>query len=134
VIKHGEAPYLECSSRGDRRFSAFGAHPKSLGGRSIEKAYQYMKVFEDGTTGLSIQKAKGKFSVNRAECEAAYIKWWIEWVEQENLLPVLQAASGLSDAFGQFGHVCQATVLWNIRNGKYLQAELIPHDESTHDW
>jgi sulfatase maturation enzyme AslB (radical SAM superfamily) len=127
VIKHGEPPYLECSSQGDKRFSAFYARPDSLGGKSIEKAYQAMKVFEDGSTGLSWRKAMGKFSVNREECEAAYINWWQEWVEQEGLLHILQAATGLSDRFGKFGHVCQATVLWNIRNGKYTQVELL-HD------
>jgi hypothetical protein len=116
MIRHGDPPYLECSSRGDKRFSAFYARPASLGGRSIEEAYQAMKIFADGSTGLSWRAAKGRQAVNQEACAAAYAQWWNEWVEQEQLLPILQAASGVSDVFGQPGHVCQATVLWNIRN------------------
>ena len=116
MIKVGEPPYLECSSRGDRHFSAFYARPKSLHGRSIEEAYQAMKIFEDVSTGLTWQRAKGKRPINTEECLAAYKKWWIEWVTEENLLPILKAAPGLSDIFGQTGHVCQAEVLWDIAN------------------
>lgn len=111
MIRHGVAPYLECSSRGDKRFSAFYARPSSLGGKSIEEAYQAMKVFADGTTGLSWKEAKGRKAVNVLECGIAYATWWQEWVTEQQLLPVLQAASGLSDIFGQSGHVCQATTL-----------------------
>lgn len=32
------------------------------------------------------------------------------------LLRVIRAYPGLSDIFGQPGHVCQATELWRIRN------------------
>lgn len=118
MIKHGEAPYLECSSRGDKRFSAFYARPTTLGGRSIEEAYQAMKVFEDGTTGLTWKQAKGKKAVNQLECGIAYTQWWCDYInENPHLLDLLKQASGLSDMFGQLGHVCQATVLWNIRNG-----------------
>lgn len=120
MIRHGEPPYLECSSKGDKRFSAFYARPRSLHGRSIEEAYQALKVFEDGSGGyiteLSWREAKGRRALNQDACASAYAQWWREWVEQEQLLPVLQAASGLSDIFGQPGHVCQATVLWEIRN------------------
>ncbi len=118
MIKHGEPPYLECSSKGDKRFSAFYARPRSLSGKSIEEAYQAMKIFEDGSTGLSWREAKGKRPVNWADCATAYWRWWKEWVEEQHLLPVLQAASGLSDRFGQAEHVCQATALWEIRNAR----------------
>lgn len=116
MIRHGSPPYLECSSRGDRRFSAFYAKPRTLAGTSIEEAYQAMKVFEDGTTGLSPREAKGRQAVNMDACATAYREWWKEWVWEMDLLPVLQAANGLSDMFGQPGHQCQATVLWEIRN------------------
>lgn len=115
MIRCGVAPYLECSSRGDKRLSAFYARPRSLSGLSIEQAYQAMKVFEDGSTNLEWLAAKGRQAVNQAECAAAYAAWWREWVDQEQLLPVLQAASGLSDVFGQEGHVCHwRQVLWTI--------------------
>lgn len=116
MLKRGNPPYLECSSKGDKRFSAFFARPKSLGGRSIEEAYQAMKVLEDGRTGLSPREAKGKPATNQAECAVAYETWWKEWVLEKGLLPTLQDASGLSDMFGKEGSVCQAEVLWRIRN------------------
>ena len=116
MLRRGTAPYLECSTRGDKRFSAFCARPRSLGGRSIEEAYQAMKVFADGSTGLSWREAKGRTPINAPACAAAYTQWWREWVEEQNLLPVLRAASGLSDMFGREGSVCQADVLWTIRN------------------
>lgn len=116
MIRHGEPPYLECSSRGDKRFSSFYAKPSSLDGHSIEEAYQAMKEFPDGSTGLSWKKAKGKQPVNAEACARMFRIWWQEWVNEQQLLPVLKAASGLSDMFGQPGHQCQATVLWEIRN------------------
>lgn len=115
MLRRGSAPFLECSTKGDRRFSAFAARPRSLKGRSIEEAYQGMKVFEDGRTGLGWREAKGRRAVNMAECQAAYEKWWREWVEEQDLISILTAATGLSDMFGREGSVCQAEVLWRIR-------------------
>lgn len=115
MIHIGSAPYLECSSKGDKRFSAFYARPKSLNGRSIEEAYQAMKVFVDGSTGLSWRSAKGRQAVNQEACAEAYARWWREWVDEQQLIDVLRGAAGLSDIFGQPGHACQAIVLWEIR-------------------
>ncbi len=117
MLSFGTAPYLECSSRGDKRFSAFYARPKSLKSKSIEEAYQAMKVLPDGRTGLHWREAKGQRATNALECSRAYMRWWREWVEEQGLLPVLQAASGLCDMFGKPGSVCQAECLWIIRNG-----------------
>lgn len=116
MLKYGQSPFLECSSRGDKRFSAFYARPKSLNGKSIEEAYQGMKILEDGRTGLSWREAKGKKAINQEECSKKYEEWWREWVLEQNLLPVLKNASGLSDIFGKPGSVCQAEILWRIRN------------------
>lgn len=60
--------------------------------------------------------AKGRRAINQEECAALYRQWWREYVHENNLLPVLKRASGLSDIFGQEGHLCQAIVLWEIRN------------------
>jgi|SRR6267378_1229567 len=116
MVKVGNPPYLECSSKGDKRFSAFYARPAVLNGQSIEEAYQAMKVFGDGSTGLKWMEAKGRQAVNQTECAKVYAQWWREWVNEQGLLPVLKAASGLSDIYGQPSHVCQAVVLWDIRN------------------
>jgi len=116
MIKHGEAPFLECSSKGDRRFSAFSARIRARGNRSIEEIYQGAKRFEDGSTGLSWREAKGRRAVNQSELGPLYAALWDEYVaENKSLVSVLTAASGLQDLFGQAGHCCQATELWRIR-------------------
>ena len=116
MIKHGEAPYLECSSRGDKRFSAFYARLKAYDNRSIEEIYQAAKVFEDGSTGLSWRQAKGRKPVNIDEVRRLYSYLWDMYIiENPELLQVLLDASGVSDMFGQKGHQCQATELWRIR-------------------
>ena len=116
MIKHGEAPYLECSSRGDKRFSAFYARLKIYDNRSIEEIYQARKVFEDGSTGLTWRQAKGRKPVNIDEVRRLYSYLWDMYIiENPELLQVLLDASGVSDMFGQKGHQCQATELWRIR-------------------
>lgn len=120
MIKHGDPPYLECSSKGDVRFSAFYARIKGRGNKSIEELYQAAKVFEDGSTGLHWREAKGKIAVNMDECTELYAKLWDEYIdENKHLIMVLIHATGLSDIFGKKGSNCQATELWRIRN-KYL--------------
>lgn len=117
MIKHGTAPFLECSSKGDKRFSAFFARIAFLGNKSIEEIYQGFKVLPDGTTGNSIKKAKGKPAANSEQASNLYRALWVFYVLRENpeLLPELARYSGLSDVFGQKGHCCQASVLWDIR-------------------
>lgn len=116
MIQHGTAPFLECSSRGDRRFSAFYAQIQRYGGRSIEDLYQGAKVFEGGRTGLSWRQAKGRKAINAAEVSAWYSHLWDQYIyENPDLLLVIRAASGLQDIFGKPGHCCQATELWRIR-------------------
>jgi hypothetical protein len=118
MIQHGRAPFLECSSHGERRLSAFGAFIRSpQGWMSIEAAYQAAKVFEDGSTGYHWRNAKGRVAINQAECAALYSRLWDEYIaENPDLLMLIRSASGLQDRFGQPGHVCQATELWRIRN------------------
>ncbi len=115
MIKHGVAPFLECSSRGDKRFSAFYAH---VNGKSIEHQYQAAKQFEDGSTGLHWRAAKGRKAINMDEIATLYSSLWDQYIATHpELLLVLQEATGLSDIFGQPNHQCQATELWRIRNG-----------------
>lgn len=119
MIQHGKAPFLECSSRGDRRFSAFYARVFILGHgfKYIEAHYQEAKVFEDGSTGLSWRESKGRKAVNQEALARFYSLLWDTYIaERPALQRVLVSASGLSDMFGQPGHVCQASELWRIRN------------------
>lgn len=116
MIKHGTAPFLECSSKGFKPFSAFYAVVKSRGNCSIEQIYQAAKVFENGVTGLSIKEAKGKRATNMSEVARLYSKLWDEYIQENpHLIKILQEASGFSDIFGQQGSVCQATELWRIK-------------------
>lgn len=118
MIKYGEAPYLECSSKGDKRFSAFYARPtgKIFQGRSIEELYQARKVFEDGSTGLSWKEAKGRKAVNMQDCTEYYSQLWnVYMMQNPDLLDILAKTTGVSDMFGQEGHCCQATELWRIK-------------------
>jgi hypothetical protein len=122
MIKHGEAPYLECSGAGDKRFSARYARIRQYGNLTIENLYQSSKMFlgkEGLPVRLNIWMAKGKMAINQPECAAFYKRLWEIYIVQENpeLLKVLREATGLSDKFGQEGHCCQATELWRIRNG-----------------
>ncbi len=124
MIRHGMPPFLECSSRGDRRFSAFHARIKARNNSSIEELYQAAKVFKVGTheiTSLSWREAKGKHPINHEEVKELYSRFWDEYIsENTHLLPILLSATGISDMFGQDGHVCQATELWRIRNNTNL--------------
>jgi len=122
MIRHGVAPFLECSSKGDRRFSAFYA---TLDGRSIEEQYQAAKVFSDGSTGLHWRMAKGRVAVNQEQVADLYSRLWDRYIEENpSLMSVLLEAPGLSDVFGKPGSVCQATELWRIRN-EHLYRELL---------
>jgi len=123
MIQHGVPPYLECSSRGDVRFSAFLARIVGRGFSTIEELYQSAKRFPPGpgvdATGgmINWRDAKGKTAINYDEVAQLYEVLWREYLaENPHLIDVLRSASGLSDMFGQKGHVCQATILWQIRS------------------
>lgn len=117
MIKVGEHPHVECSSRGDKRFSAFYARVKFYGNKNIEELYQAAKLFEDGSTGLYWKLAKGRKPVNDEYCRLWYSHLWNYYIwENPHLLQVLKEASGLSDYFGKESSVCQAKELWRVRN------------------
>ena len=113
MLRFGIAPYLECSSKGDTRFSAFHA---KVDGVAIETLYQRYKKFDDGTTGLDWRAAKGRLPTNIDACRAYYSELWDRYIaDNPALLRVLLESPGLSDIFGQAGHACQAEELWRIR-------------------
>lgn len=116
MVKHGVAPYIECSSKGVKELSAFYARIKSRGNRSIEEIYQSSKIFEGGVTGLNWRQAKGKKAVNQVDVSKLYSTLWDEYmIENPHLIELIRSASGLQDIFGQQGHCCQATELWRIK-------------------
>ena len=117
MIKCGKEPYLECSSRGDKRFSAFYARIKRFNGKSIEEIYQGAKVFENGETGLSPRQCKGRKATNMNEVAKLYDKLWVIYLsENPELIEVLKKYNGYSDMFGREGCQCQAKSIYRIMN------------------
>ena len=115
MIKHGIAPYLECSSKGYTQLSAFYARIKGRDNKTIEEIYQGAKIFEDGTTGLHWKQAKGKKAVNTEALGTLYQQLWEEYFEENpELYHKIQQYQGFSDMFGQEGHNCQANSIYNI--------------------
>ena len=124
MIVIGYPPYLECSSRGDKRFSAFYARIVRRRNQSIEEIYQAAKVFPNGDTGLSWREAKGRVPVNCIDVQKLYALLWDEYIEEKpQLIPILINATGLSDMFGRHNHACQAVELWRIRNKHILHTD-----------
>jgi hypothetical protein len=115
MISFGSAPFLECSSKGDKRFSAFYARIKRRRGQSIEELYQARKVFEGGVSGLSPKEAKGKLPINIGDCRAYYTQLWEEYFDENpELLLEISQYNGFTDVFGQQGHACQAEEIYRI--------------------
>lgn len=116
MLRFGQEPYLECSSKGDKRFSAFYARIKKEGNKSIEQLYQEHKILEDGTVNNDWRKAKGKKATNPEECRRWYsVLWRTYFKENPELLDVIKQYNGFTDIFGQEGHACQAEEIYKIR-------------------
>jgi hypothetical protein len=120
MIRVGVEPFLECSSKGDKRFSAFYARLLCERNRSIEELYQGFKVFDNGQGGtvsrLNVKDAKGKLALNQEEAKKYYSWLWdIYFQENPDLLHVIKQYGGFSDIFGQVGRCCQAIEVFRIQ-------------------
>ena len=83
MIHHGSPPHLECSSRGDQRFSALYARIIARDLRTIEEIYQSSKEFEPDTAGVDAaghvrdwRSAKGKRAKNQKFLLPFYETLW----------------------------------------------------------
>ncbi len=118
MLRFGADPILECSSKGDRRFSALYARIRFRGNRTIEELYQARKlILIDGQyiSGLSVKEAKGKSCVNIEDARLFYRQLWAEYFhENPELYEVIRPYRGFSDVFGQVNHACQAEEIWLI--------------------
>lgn len=116
MVVFGTDPILECSSKGDRRFSAFYARIPFRRNRSIEELYQSSKIFPGMVTGLSPKEAKSKVPINIAECRRFYSELWDEYFRAyPDLLLVIKQYNGFSDIYGEANHACQAEEIYRIR-------------------
>ena len=111
----------ECSSKGDRRFSAFYARLKD--GRTIEEAYQ-LDVKGYRIYGNNPMLGKGKPPINRAvDTWLEYLALWETWAKEnprliEELKTIaLKHSCTLSDMFAKTP-VNQANTLVHILNRK----------------
>ena len=121
MLKFGKSPYLEVSSKGDKRFSAFYARIKRRNNRSIEELYQARKLFENGVSGLSVKEAKGKRPVNIDDCRDYYSQLWQEFFQENpELLLEISQYNGFSDIFGQENHCCQAEEIYLIAKERLI--------------
>lgn len=133
MISVGFEPILECSSRGDSRFSAFFAKIKARDNLTIETIYQAAKVFEDGSTGLSVRDAKGKRPVNTEEVAQLYDQLWQEYFDENpDLLRYIRRYRGFSDVFGKCPGQCQAVSIYRIWvkdavRQAYINMEIFDH-------
>jgi len=124
MLKFGSFPFLECSSKGDKRFSAFYAKIRSRENKSIEEIYQSSKIFKTrhGNNFRYIEywrDAKGLEPINKIEIRKLYSNLWDEYFEENSqLLDIIKEFNGFSDIFGQKGHCCQAEEIWRIKNEK----------------
>ncbi len=120
---------LECSSQGDNRFSAFGAHVNALGNK-IEMLYQEAKRFTDdpneGPTDW--RNAKGRpvvaVSLNGKRFGPEYLTpwYWYLWtryfLENPDLLQYARQFNTFTDMFRGKSTNCQADVIaFMAKNG-----------------
>lgn len=126
---------LECSSRGDKRFSAFYANVTVFGRTTnIERHYQSCKRFNDE----NIKKAKGQtpdyIFVNGVRLDVKYLTpyyklLWVKYLD-ENLELVIYAAQfdDYNDMFKGKSINCQADVIGQyVKQGRdsILQEEFV---------
>lgn len=113
---------LECSSRGDKRFSAFSARVTVNGvERSIEEHYQLSKRFGDFIP-KSWKDAKGKkpthFVVGDRSFDVKYLTSWYEllWIKyfvcNLELLEYARKFDTYSDMFAKAGSNSQHIVIY----------------------
>ncbi len=106
----------ECSTLGDRRFSALCARLSD--GRTIEEAYQ-LDVKGYRTEGDDWRLGKGKLPLRRVNLWESYLALWRQWaLENPNLMAELaeRARYGiLTDRFAATG-ISQARALAHLLN------------------
>lgn len=110
----------ECSSKGDKRFSAFCAYMPD--GRTIEQHYQCdVKGYQPGGSNWRLGKGKPPLDPNK-DLYAEYLGLWKVWAEKNpHLIEELRMLAGsknntLSDCFAT-SQVNQARALADILNG-----------------
>lgn len=110
---------LECSSKGDKRFSAFYAYVKKYGNRSIEDIYQSSKRDEYNKIPGKGKKVKYMFWEGKyysPECLSRLYKhlWKVYFEENPNLLEYASKFDTFTDMFRGKCINCQADVIRDL--------------------
>lgn len=110
---------LECSSRGDKRFSAFYAKLKKYGNQSIETIYQNSKRTEDGRIPGKGRKVAYVVWANKkyppTVLSKLYEKLWRQYfVENPELLEYAKQFDTFTDMFKGRAINCQADIIAKI--------------------
>lgn len=121
---------LECSSKGDKRFSAFYAKIKAFGKMdSIENHYQLCKRFGNFVP-KNWKDAKGKVPthivLNKMELDVSYLQMWYEllWLKyldsNSNLVSYASQFDDFNDMFKSKKSInCQADIIRKyVKNGR----------------
>jgi hypothetical protein len=119
MIRVGSEPFLECSSKGEKRLSSLYAKIRRRNNRTIEELYQRMKMIPDGSGNLqhnlSFREAKGKVPANLDQCRSFFSLLWDEYMDENpDLIELCKQYNGFSDIFGQPGSCCQAVEIHRI--------------------
>ena len=107
---------LECSSKGDKRFSAFYARIKKYGNRSIEEIYQNSKRDEYNRVPGKGKKVKymfweGKYYSPKHLSNLYSFLWKIYFEENPSLLEYASKFDTFTDMFRGKSINCQADVI-----------------------
>jgi len=133
---------LECSSAGDKRFSALFAKVTLFGEeQTIEEWYQYSKRFGikdvknyhwKQIKGMSKWLKISHIRINGYKYDAKYLHTWYKtlWLiylnKNPELVEYLKQFDEYNDRFKEKGHICQADVIRQyMRNRKSLVLECI---------
>jgi hypothetical protein len=110
----------ECSSQGDRRFSAFNAFMPD--GRTIEMHYQCdVKGYQPGGTNWNLGKGKPPLDPD-TNLWAEYLALWVDWaLRNPELIEELRynaVAGVLSDRYATTNVNQAAALAWILNNGR----------------
>lgn len=115
---------LECSSIGDKRFSAFYAKVNFMGKcESIEKLYQEAKRFNGSSYSMEIAKGRipTSFVVGDEEFEIVHLSdyykylWLLYFQQHEYYLDYINQFDIFTDKFKGNSINCQADVIYELR-------------------
>lgn len=122
-MNFGTPPYLECSSKGDKRFSPFYARLRSYQNQTIHHIYNSEKMYESGSTNYAVQNRNNIRPINLFELVPLFKKLWlIYFSENPELVRILLASTGISEVYTPDKYFSTSEVLWSIRT-RLLQVQ-----------